>query len=374
MTNTVGLSRFVRLWLLAIAMMPAFAEAQHVGDVIMKHGEIDDDLYLAGGQVDLYATVDGDVVVAGGELNLEGDINADVMAAGGVVTLHSVVADDARLAGGHVRVKGKIGDDLIAAGGRIYLSPGARVGGRAWLSGGEIRIDGHVVDELRAAAGRVVITGKVDGNVELRAEHIMIEESAEINGNLHYKSPREADIAAGVRIDGEVVHTPVEVDFKPVIAQLVFAGLVVLISIILTAVVLYLLFPEFSQRVSQSLQGQLWLSLGIGLAVFAAVPLLAVILLSTFVGLWLALILMVIYVVVLLAGDICGALFIANTGLKRMGRTEVSRAKRATALALTLFGLALISLVPLVGGLINWLVLLAGIGALSRQLYSQYNA
>jgi cytoskeletal protein CcmA (bactofilin family) len=373
MINTDGLSQLLRLWLLAVALMPALAQAQHVGEVIMKHGEIDDDLYLAGGQVDLYATVNGDVVVAGGELNLEGDVNADAMAAGGVVTLLSVVADDARLAGGHVRIKGKIGDDLVAAGGRIHLSPVARVGGRAWLSGGEIRVDGHIVDELRAAAGRIIITGKVDGNVELRAEHITITESAEINGNLHYKSPREADIAAGVRIDGEVVHTPVDVDFKPVIAQLVFAGLVVLISFILTAVVLYLLFPEFSQRVSQSLQGQIWLSLGIGLAVFAAVPVLAVILLSTFVGLWLGLLLLVIYVVVLLTGYICAALFIANAGLKKMGKTEVSRATGASALALTLFGLALISLVPLLGGLISWLVLLAGIGALSRQLYSQYS-
>jgi len=374
LTNTVGLIRLVRLWMLVIAMIPGVSQAQHIGEVLMKHGEIDDDLYLAGGQVDLYATVNGDVVVAGGELNLEGEINADVMAAGGVVTLLSEVADDARVAGGHVRIKGKVGDDLVAAGGRIHLSPVARVGGRAWLSGGEIRIDGHVVDELRAAAGRIIITGKVDGNVELRAEHISISESAEINGNLHYKSPHEAEIASGARIDGEVVHTPVDVDFKPVVAQFVFAGLIALISIIITAVVLYLLFPDFSQRVSQSLQAQLWLSLGIGLAVFAAVPMLAVILLSTFVGLWLGLLLLVGYLVVLLIGYICAALFIANAGLEKMGRTEVSRAKRATALALTLFGLALISLVPLLGGLINWLVLLAGIGALSRQLYSQYSA
>ena len=374
MTNTDGLSRLLRLWLLSIALLPSFAQAQHVGEVIIKHGEIDDDIYLAGAQIDLYATVNGDVVAAGGELNLEGDINADVIAAGGVVTLLGVVADDARLAGGHIRVKGKVGDDLVAAGGRIQLSPIARVGGRAWLSGGEIRIDGHVVDELRVAAGRVVISGKVDGNVEIRAEHITITETAEINGYLHYKSPQEADIASGVRIDGEVVHTPVDVDFKPLIAQLVFAGLIALISMVLTAVVLYLLFTEFAQSVSQSLQAQPWLSLGIGLAVFAAVPLLVVILFSTLVGLWLALLLLVVYGVVVLTGYLCGALFIANAGLKRMGKTEVSRAKRASALAVTLLALALISLVPLLGGLVNWLVLLAGIGALSRQLYSQYSA
>ncbi|MGB5519348.1 MAG: polymer-forming cytoskeletal protein [Gammaproteobacteria bacterium] len=360
------------LLLLVIAALPALSYAQHAGEVIMKHGEIDDDLYLAGRQVDLYAAVNGDVIVAGGELNLEGDINADLMAAGGSVTLDSVVADDARLAGGNVRVNGKVGDDLLAAGGRIHLSPVARVGGRAWLSGGEVRVDGHVVEELRVAGGRVVIAGKVDGDVELRAEHIVIEESAEINGNLHYSSPHEADIASGVRIDGEVVYTPVDVDFKPIITQAIFAALLVLISIILTAVVLYRLFPVFCLRVSQSLSDEPWISLGIGLAVFAGVPVLMVVLFSTLIGLWLALLLLVLYLVILLAGYLAGALFVGSWGLSKLGKSEASHAMRATALAIALFALAVVNLVPIVGGLINWAVLLAGIGALSLQLYVMY--
>lgn len=358
--------------LFIITVLPALAHAQQVGELVIKRGVVDDDLYLAGGQVDLYATVNGDVVVAGGQLNLEGDIKADVTAAGGSISLRGSVADDARMAGGEVRVAARVGDDLVAAGGRIHLSPVASIGGRAWLSGGEIRIDGRVADELRVSGGRVVITGTVNGNVELRANEIVIEETAIISGNLDYKSSHEASIADGARIDGEVRYTPIELDMKPVVGSAIFAGLVLLFSIILTAVVLYLLFPDYCLRVSQTLHDQPWQTLAIGLAVFAGVPILVIILFSTAVGLWLALMLLAIYLVMLLVGYFAGALYVGNAGLNMLHKTEASKTLRAIALAVAIFFLATINLVPLLGSLVNWFVLLAGMGALSRQLYQAY--
>ena len=372
MSTRVLHHRIFLLLVLVITVLPVLLYAQDVGEVVIKRGMVDDDIYLAGAQVDLYATVNGDAVIAGGQLNIEGDISADVIAAGGTIALRGSVGDDARLAGGEVRVAALVGDDLVAAGGRIHLSPVASIGGRAWLSGGEIRIDGQVADELRVSAGRVVITGAVDGNVELLADEIVIEETAIISGNLHYKSSHKASIADGARIDGEVRHTPVEVDMKPVVASVIFAGLALLFSIILTAVVLYLLFPDYCLRVSQTLHDQPWQTLAIGLAVFAGVPLLVVILFSTAVGVWLALMLLAIYLVMLLVGYFAGAFYVGNAGLNMLRKTEVSKTLRAIALAVAIFSLAVINLVPLLGSLINWFVLLAGMGALSRQLYLGY--
>ena len=362
------------LQILLFTLLPGIAQAQEFGEIVIKHGEVDDDLYIAGGQVDLYATVNGDVVAAGGQLNLEGDINADLIAAGGTISVRGVVADDARLAGGDLRVLGKIGDDLVAAGGRIHLARIGRVAGRAWLSGGDIRIDGHVVEELRASGGRVVISGKIDGNVELWAEHIEVTETAEINGYLHYTSPREAVIASGVRIDGEVVHTPADVDIKPVIAVAASVFLLLLLSTLLTAVVLYLLFPHFFVRTAQALHREPWPSLGIGLAVFAATPVLILILFSTFIAAGLALLLLVSYLIMLLTGYIIGAMSLANMALNKAGKTEISHFMRASALVLALLALAVVNLVPLLGGLIVFLVMLAGVGAFSRHLYALYKA
>jgi hypothetical protein len=230
------------------------------------------------------------------------------------------------------------------------------------------------MDELRASSGRIVISGTLDGDAELWGDEIIIEETAVINGNLHYRSAREASIAPGARIEGKVVHTPVDVDMRPVIASVIFAGLMLLLSLVVTAVLLYLLFPELFQRVSQSLRSEPWLSLAIGLAVFAGAPLLMVILFSTAVGVWLALMLLAIYLVTLLAGYFIGAMFVANAGLNLFHRADAGKALHAVALALAIITLGVFNLVPLLGGLVNWAVLLAGVGATSRRVYLAYRA
>ncbi|UCB54026.1 MAG: hypothetical protein JSW45_08660 [Thiotrichales bacterium] len=348
--------------------------AQSFGEVVVQRGMIDDDLYMAGAQVDLYATVSGDVVVAGGRLNLEGEIKADLTAAGGTISLRSQVADDARLAAGEIRVASRVGDDLVAAAGRIYLAPTAEIAGRAWLGGGDVRVDGRVTQELRASGGRVVISGTIDADASLWADQVVIEDGAVIKGNLHYTSPHPAVIRSGARIDGEVLHTPVDVDLRPMTASVIFTVLVVVFSFMLTGVVVYLIFTEFFVAVSQSLRLQPWLCLGIGLAVVAGIPVLMVILFSSVIGIWLALLLLALYLVLLLAGYFAGALSVADAGLNLMNKTDISRAARASALAAAVLVLAVLNLIPLLGSLFNWAVLLAGTGALGRRLYLLHRA
>ncbi|MCG6938212.1 MAG: hypothetical protein LJE83_08595 [Gammaproteobacteria bacterium] len=369
MVNSHQFHHFIIILLLVVFTIPVHAFEHEAGEVVIRHGVVDDDLYLAGAQVDLYADVAGDAVIAGGQLNLEGNTGVDVLAAGGTISLRGSVGDDARLAGGELRILGQVGDDLVAAGGRIHLAPVSDVKGGAWLSGGDIRIDGTVDKQLKVSGGRVVITGTINGNVELWAEEIIIKNTAVIAGYLHYKSPHEAEIESGARIGGEVLYTPVDVDMKPVFAGAIVAVLAVLLSMILAAVVLYLLFPEISMHISQSLLKEPWLSLGLGLAVFAGTPLLITILLSTLIGTLLAVLLLAIYLVMLVAGYFVGALAVANTGLNMIGKADVSKSMRVLSLAVAIFALAVINLLPLVGSLISWAVLLAGLGALSRQLY-----
>jgi cytoskeletal protein CcmA (bactofilin family) len=348
--------------------------AQQVGEYVSVSGQIDDDLYLAGGQVDLYATVDGDVVVAGGQVNLEGDVRADVIAAGGEIVLRGKILDDARIAGGNLRVLANIGDDLVAAGGLLQLGATSEIGGSAWLSAGDVIVDGKISQALRANAGRIILNGTVGGDAEINAEYIEISSTAVIIGNLNYSSPHPATIAKGARIDGEVSYTPVDVPVASIIAGIIFAGILILLSLVITGVVLYLVFPDVAERCSSTIRDEPWSSLGYGLAVFAGGPVVIILLLSTGVGVLLALLLLAAYLVILLSGYLAGAFFVADTGLRKLNKSEAGKKTRAIALALSIVVLSIVNIIPLLGNLINWLVLLAGIGALKRQMMAAYLA
>ena len=355
-----------------MALTSSLVFANDVGERVVKRGVIDDDIYLAGGEVELAATVKGDVVAAGGELDLDGEIQGDVMAAGGKLTLRSHVSDDARLAGGEVSVLGSVGDDVLVAGGRLRLGRDAKIGGRVWLSGGDIRVDSDIAQELRAMGGRVRINGKIQGDVYVRAEKIDIDADAVIHGNLYTQGPHAAHIAKGARIDGEVRHTRVEVSMAPIIGGLIIAALVLLLSLMLTGVVLYLIFPRFTESCARSLREAPWPSLGFGLAVFAGAPVVITILFSTGVGVGLALLLLAAYLIMLLLGYLTGAFFVGAAGLRLLGKKSPGKAAHVVALCVALLVLIIVQLIPLLGILIFWLVLLAGIGALKRQMFLAY--
>jgi cytoskeletal protein CcmA (bactofilin family) len=364
-------------YIISVAVLFLFSAQLHAhqaGEHVRVTGEIDDDIYLAGGQVDLFATVEGDVVVAGGQLNLEGDVRADVIAAGGDIELRGTVADDARIAGGNVRVLANIGDDLVAAGGRVQTGPTAKIGGSVWVSAGDVFIDGEIKQSLHANGGRVIITGSVDGDVEIWAEHIEIGSTAVIAGNLHYRSPYPATIAQDARVDGKVMHTPVEVPVAPIMAGLLVAAILFLLTLVMTAVVLYLAFPGVAQRCSDSIQKQPWVSLGFGLAVLAGGPLVIVLLFSTGIGALLALLLLAAYLIMLLAGYITGAYYVADAGLRKLNKDNAGKTGRITAIILSLLLLSLINIIPLIGSLLNWLVLIAGMGALKHEMVRAYLA
>ena len=368
MTGTILRGIFLTLLLLISTAL----SAHQAGEYVSISSDIDDDLYLAGGQVELYSSVAGDVVVAGGQLNLEGNVLADVLAAGGQVWLRGTVGDDARLAGGSVRVLAKIRDDLVAAGGRVQTGPMTVVGGSAWMAGGEVMVGGSIRQGLRASGGRVTVNGNVGGDVEIWAEQVEIGSSAVISGNLHYRSPQPVRIADGAIVQGEVVHTPVEVQVAPFVAGILLVCLGILLSVMVMAVVLYLAFPGVADRCSDAIRSQPWVSLGIGLAVLAAMPLVAVLLLTTGIGALLALLLLAAYVVILLTGYIAGTWFVADTGLRKLKKDNASRTVRVMFLVLAILLLFMISLIPLIGSLVNWLVLLAGMGALSRETVRAY--
>ena len=364
--------RFRYLAFLAIVLAAA-PSAQESGDTVIKRGTVREDLYLAGGTVDVTATVEGDVVAVGGQVTIDQEVKGDVLAAGGGVTVRAKVSDDVRLAGGSVTINGSVGDDAIAAGGHVLISPGATVGGRAFLAGGTVEIAGKVAKQLRAAGSHVIISGEIAGDVELAGATIEVRSGAVIGGNLRYASPEEAQIASDAKIAGQVTRDPVPPDDG---AAHVFAGLAragFYLSLLLTAIVFYLLFPASSIGAARIIEGAPWRSVGLGFAILAATPLAILILLVTVLGLWLGLVAAALYFVLLLVGVLTGLLYIGDVGLRLIGkRAEAPKMWRVLSLVAALVALWLVRYIPLVGGLAMFALLVFGTGALTLYLWRRY--
>ncbi len=359
----------ISMFLVAVlsALFSAAGTAQDVGEKVAKRGTFGDDVYSAGGTVEVQAHVMGDVVAAGGTVVVEGRVDADIVAAGGTVKITSSVGDDVRAAGGEVDLDAKVGDDVVAAGGRVRLGPNANVGGKAWLAGAEVVVDGTVAGELKAAAQVVRISGHIDGDVVLTAQQVEILPGARIKGALLYHSPHKAAISSKAQVDGPITYAPMPPPRRPAGAVIVF-----LITLTVAGIVLFLLFPRYTTTAADTVFDSPWQSLGLGFVTLVATPFVAIALMVVVLGVWVGLALLAFYLVALPVGFLIGVfslVFFANRKARPLG---VSKRLTITVLVIVLAILGLVRLIPVLGGLIWFLLLLLGMGAGVIQLYRIY--
>jgi len=335
------------------------------GGMLNLTDPVEGDAFLAGGRVSTASQVDGDLVMAGGELSIGGAVGDDLYAAGGDVQFDAIVTGNARVAGGDVTV-----------------GPATVVAGSLTLTGGRVEFDGNTHQYLHASGGSVRLNGEVHGDAEVRSEELQIGPNARIGGRLVYRGPVEpevpegASIAGGVEFHEESAHRFFE-DAQPRVhdAVLGVGTFLWFVGVFVAGALYLLLLPGFASEAAAAIGRKPLPSLGLGLAILVCVPFVAIVLLITIIGIPVALLLMALYLLVLFLGWVTAALFVAQRGLEvlRPGKTA-TRGWQLLALLLGLLALWLLKQIPLVGGLIGFVALLAGIGALAWRTFNSRHA
>ncbi len=313
------------------------ADTRTGGDVTIAAGEtINDNLDIFAGNVVINGVVNGDVNVFSGNVVINGEVTGSVSAFAGTIT-----------------VNGNVAGDVGAYGGTTTLGPEATVGG-----------------DFESGSGSTVVNGQIAGDARIDSESIVLGSTAAIAGNLEYDGElnRAPDATVGGAVTrnaglgvGPVVETPDTGFFD---ATLTIYGF--LVSFLLGAVLL-LVFPKFSGRVSTAATTAPLRSGGVGLLTLIGVPIVLVVLLFTIVGIPLSLAGIFLFAVVLWIGTIYGRFAIGTWLLEFAGYPN-----RWAALFLGLLVVALAARIPFVGGIISFLVLLLGLGALALTAYRTY--
>jgi len=173
--------------------------------VSIPFGEtVNGDLYTAAGELLISGSVNGDLIAAGGDVILNGAVSYDTEVLGGQVQVNGKIGGDLRIAAGEIDLNGSVVGDLVVAGGQVRVHSGASVGGDVLLAGGEVLLEGDLGKSLKAAGGDVTMNGRIGGPVRLRAGKVVIGERANLESELTYFAPDEAEIREGARIAGPI--------------------------------------------------------------------------------------------------------------------------------------------------------------------------
>ncbi|MBN1146185.1 MAG: polymer-forming cytoskeletal protein [Anaerolineales bacterium] len=219
------------LFVLFLASPARAVEPMSGERLVIEEGQvIEDDLYAGANIVILKGTIKGDLVAAGSVVLIEpsGVVEGDVLVAAQGVVIDGAVRGDVRAGAAVVSVgqNAEIGEDLLAFGYSVELKTGAKVGGDLVAYGAQAGLAGQVGGDAWVGAQGVQISGQVGGNVdaEVGSEQetapfnplmfmpqvegmpavltvpsgLTIGPEAQIAGNLNYTATKDANIPADV--------------------------------------------------------------------------------------------------------------------------------------------------------------------------------
>lgn len=317
------------------APVAAQSESGAGGTITVAEGETVDELDAFAGTVIVEGTVTGDVSAAAGDVRIEGDVGGDLEAAAGSVT-----------------ITGTVDGDVDAASGGLELAEGATIGG-----------------SLAAGAGGVTIDGTVDGDAEIGAETTTLGDEAAIGGDLRYGGDLEGNTDA---VAGDIEYdSTLGIDLVPSLEPIgsVLASVYILTLNLLLGAALLALFPRFSGSVADRAASSPARSGLAGLGVLIGVPILLVALAITIIGIPFSVVGGFVFALVAWIGIIYGRFAVAAWLLSAAGVGN-----RWIALVVGLVGGALLAQIPWIGGLLNFVIFLLGLGALTLALLGHRRA
>lgn len=396
---------------------------------------IDDDAYLFGQNIIINGTVRGDVVAMGQTVVVNGVVDGALMTAGSSVTINGRVGRSVRAAGYSVNLgpQAQIGKDVLAGAYSVIADTGSKVQGDMWVGSYQARLNGEVGQDYRGGHTALELNGVVKGDVYVQVEGqgdsvppsvfmpqtpgmsevpmmlpgLRVGDNAQIGGELRYVSSASGFISPEARIQGGVEKTINEaIERARLEAQIAVeranSPMARLIrfgqdwaTLLIVGLLLVWLANAFITTAAETVTQRPWPSLGWGFVSLIGLPVIMIVILLISI-----MILIVLGVVNL--GGLGAATFItgllANGGLLlvfvttlawfskvviglTLGQWTLNRLAAQYAesrvwplvVGVTLLAvvLALFNLVPGLGGVVNLLVSVWGLGALVITLWNR---
>jgi cytoskeletal protein CcmA (bactofilin family) len=379
---------------------------------------INDDLYLSGREVIVDGTINGDLLVAGETVIVNGQVTGDLWAAGREVTVNGKVGDDLFAAAAAVTLgsDANITDDVLSAGASVESKAGSQIGGALLIGAYQGLVSGAVAEDLFSGTSRLRLEGNVAGDAKIAVDTdddnftpgpmmfgpnmppmpsvpagLTFGDEANIAGQLEYTARAAISIPSGVASQVQYLLPPVDAQVSREInrndgpGSAILDGLRRLIALLLVGLLITRLVPAWIVKPADKMQARLLPSLGIGLLGIIMVPfilltgLALVIFAAVLVGaLTLGELVGVILAVGLPTLILVGIVFFVALGYLPQaavaylgGRWILQRVRPESAE--NIYGIMLVGLValgillalPVLGGLIEFVVVLTGLGAIA---------
>jgi cytoskeletal protein CcmA (bactofilin family) len=260
-------------------------------------------------------------------------------------------------------IKSEVKGDLFILGGEVTIDNSAKIDGDVFIYSGNVLIKGQISGDLKAGGSKVQIDQSIiKGDATIQSEQISLSDNSQISGKLTYYSKSEMSLKSDL-VQGGIAYKAIKASSEKTIYNLI-SSIVMLVAF---ALIIMWIGRERVDTAIANLNkqfGQTWLT---GFLVAILTPLLILALMVTYAGIYAAAFVLVLYVLAWLIAYAYSAIILGSFVVKVLAKSEIVK----TDWAVIVFGsvlLVLIGMLPLIGGIIAFLLIIAGLGMFFNQL------
>lgn len=336
-------------------------------DEVISH-----DFFASGDTVIISGKVFGDAYVFAQKIVVDGEVNGDLIAAGGEILIPGKVAHDARLAASKISISGAVDGSVTAGTGEFIFGRDGRIGNSLVIGTKDVSLQGYVGRDLRIWANKVTVNNNVSGSIIAAVTDLTLDPGARIGGDVTYWASNNLVVNMGSEVRGQTIKHEIKTDIAAQSIEKSLAGLRFTLKVFgfLLSLFLGLLFiklmPTFSSQISEYIVKKTFRSFWVGILTLVATPLLILVLLLTIIGIPFAFILLFLLVLVFCVSKIFVALAVGNLLEARLKLNNSLLVKFVGGL----ITMTLLSMIPIIGGIFNFIALFAGAGAFAACLFT----
>ncbi|MGD0328438.1 MAG: hypothetical protein ABSB00_01850 [Minisyncoccia bacterium] len=363
--------------LLVLVLLPASAFAAHApasfsaARSLLAASSSPGNAYVAGFSVVTTAPVSGDLSAIGGSIVIAAPVSGDELLFAGSLSSRAPVSGDFRAAGGNITVEKPIAGDLIAFG--LSVNDSGRAGGSIFIAALNAALIDGASGPVTIYGNNVSLAGDFSGNIDVvTSGRLTLAPGTTIHGILSYEAPEAAFIPASAAIIGGIDYR--NVSYLPnagtsralAFVSVGFFLFVRILGALVLAGLLAGLFPRLAEMITDyaytARPRGILLTMLLGFAILVATPILSVVLLLTFVGVGIALLVFILYALLVFLSLMYAGILLGGILARRYARRETVLWHDGV---LGMFILSLIALVPFVGFFAVLLLTIFSTGALS---------
>jgi len=392
---------------------------------------INDNLYASGGTVVIDGTINGNLVAAAGQVTINGTVVGNVYVGAQSLVINGTVDDVVAGAQSFkLGANGKVTQSIVFFGYSLETEQGSNIQNDVLFYGSQAKLAGNVGRDVKGGMAGFELSGSVGRNVDVVVGSkgssmtvfmtggnqftpyaiatpsvnggLRLADSAQIGGKLDYSAPEQGDIAPGAKVSGATNWTQIQPQDSrgfngfngfnwfsaPGLSGFsIVSELQRFVTLLLIGLLLVWIFPKWMNNMAEPIQTRPLPTLGWGfvalclfILLIIIVPIAAILLailfgLTTLGGLaWMTGIVGILGEIGIIVGFIVFVAYIAEAvvalafGRWLLGLIQPTLAEgRVLPLIVGLLILVILTAIPIIGGLIGFVVLLFGLGALWRQ-------